>query len=133
MYNPEIFDICRENGNSGIYFFLDRDGTYMYIGKSKNLSSRIMSSFKERNKQKQLMFIQFMFMEYHNAHILEPYYILKYRPALNTDLTVDYEYDLLKIDHPFQMSEKYELAIDEYTRKFEWDNFEQKFDRGDDE
>ena len=92
-----------------------------------------MSSFKERNKQKQLMFIQFMFMEYHNAHILEPYYILKYRPALNTDLTVDYEYDLLKIDHPFQMSEKYELAIDEYTRKFEWDNFEQKFDRGDDE
>lgn len=128
MFNPKMTEECLKNNNCGIYFFLDEDYQYLYIGKSKSLNNRIVSSFKERSKHNKLTYIKFMFMEYHNAHFLEPYLILKYKPYLNTDFIVDYDYTLIDIDYPFAFSETFALAHDNYLINFDWENFNDYFE-----
>ncbi len=66
----------------GLYFLYNENKELIYIGKSKNLGSRILTSTKERKA------FYLKYKETHtksDANILELYYIAKYKPSLNSD------------------------------------------------
>jgi len=66
----------------GVYFIYDEKKNLMYIGKSYNLSSRIISSTKDRNG----CFFSYMRTKTKvDANILEPYMIGILKPPLNRD------------------------------------------------
>ncbi|MEJ6467302.1 hypothetical protein [Fusobacterium ulcerans] len=66
----------------GLYFLYNENKELIYIGKSKNLGSRILTSTKERKA---------FYLKYKETYtksdtnILELYYIAKYKPSLNSD------------------------------------------------
>jgi hypothetical protein len=66
---------------SGIYF-LYNDSELVYIGKSKGLGSRIMTSMKDRPSDS---FRYLLTETISDAHIIEPYLIAKYKPKLNSE------------------------------------------------
>ena len=66
----------------GVYFIYNDKDQLLYIGKSRNLASRIPGSIKERNGTK---FAYILTEQPADIHILEPYLILKYKPIKNTE------------------------------------------------
>lgn len=66
----------------GIYFLYDDSDKLIYIGKSKNLFSRVASSIKERKATK----YRYALLESDaDMNIYEVYYISLHRPSLNSD------------------------------------------------
>ena len=82
--------------DSGIYFLYDSKKELIYIGKSKNLGSRVQSSSKERNAK----FVR-MFKVDNKAdlHILELYYINLFKPPLNSDCKEEIDVPSFKLNH----------------------------------
>ncbi len=77
---------------SGVYFFLDRKGEIIYIGKSKNLKRRVSSYFSRKEKEEEkLIKIQKLTYEINlkktesefEAILEEAYLIKKIKPAIN--------------------------------------------------
>ena len=93
----EYYNFCEESfieikklqNISGVYFFFS-NGNLVYIGKSQNLSDRIISSISERMRK---MFIDeisyFKTKTISDAHILEPLLISIYKPVLNNEFVED--------------------------------------------
>lgn len=74
---------------TGVYFFKDKDGIPLYIGKAKNIKSRIKSHFQERSNRKYKLMQQTYSIDYELtgnevlALLREAELILKYYPKYN--------------------------------------------------
>ncbi|APG60241.1 exonuclease domain-containing protein [Christiangramia salexigens] len=75
--------------STGVYFFKDKDGRPIYIGKAKNIKSRIKSHFQERSNRKYKMMQETYSIDYELtgnellALLRESELILKYYPKFN--------------------------------------------------
>ena len=83
----------------GLYFLYDENKKLIYIGKSKNLGSRILNSVKER----QGFYLKYKLpLTKSDTNILELYYISKLKPVLNSeskevdDTTFEIDYKFLE-------------------------------------
>lgn len=83
----------------GLYFLYDENKNLIYIGKSKNLGSRILNSVKER----QGFYLKYKLpLTKSDTNILELYYISKLKPVLNSeskevdDTTFEIDYKFLE-------------------------------------
>lgn len=77
-----IEELERVHNKSGIYYLYDFTKALIYIGKSKNLASRICSSYRERRAT----YFRYSLVEnLSDMSILEIYLISKYKPKLNTE------------------------------------------------
>ena len=90
---------------SGVYFLWNND-ELVYIGKSIDLSNRIINSIKERQTSIHIThFSYYRINNYADMHITEPILITKYKPKLNTEFgTID-------------VSRKYKTNINPYKLK----------------
>jgi DNA polymerase III subunit epsilon len=74
---------------TGVYFFKDKDGRPLYIGKAKNIKSRIKSHFQERSNRKYKLMQETYSIDYELtgnevlALLRESELILKYYPKFN--------------------------------------------------
>ena len=74
---------------TGVYFFKDKDGIPLYIGKAKNIKSRIKSHFQERSNRKYKLMQETYSIDYELtgneflALLRESDLILKYYPKFN--------------------------------------------------
>lgn len=99
MFSDEYLHLLDDmHKTPGIYFLYDINKELIYIGKSYNISSRLVSSVKEKNA----FFVQILETKTEaDANILELYYIAIERPRLNSDS--------VPIDTPtFKIKTKYE-------------------------
>ncbi len=75
--------------STGVYFFKDKDGIPLYIGKAKNIKSRIKSHFQERSNRKYKLMQETYSIDYELtgneflALLRESELILKYFPRYN--------------------------------------------------
>lgn len=75
--------------STGVYFFKDKDGRPLYIGKAKNIKSRIKSHFQERSNRKYKLMQETYSIDYELtgnellALLRESELILKYYPKFN--------------------------------------------------
>ena len=92
---------------SGIYKFLNKKGTILYVGKAKNLKSRVKSYFIKQDElsgAKQDMIKQIYKIETiltkneTEALVLESMQIKKYKPKYNITFKDDKDYNFVKID-----------------------------------
>ncbi len=91
-YLPPNFkrsDFEKLPGSTGVYFFRDKDGIPLYIGKAKNIKSRIKSHFQERSNRKYKLMQATYSIDYELtgsevlALLRECELILKYYPKFN--------------------------------------------------
>ena len=81
----------------GLYFLYDENKNLIYIGKSKNLGSRILDSTKER----QGFYLKYKLpLTKSDTNILELYYISKFKPKLNSE-SKEIDDTTIKIDYKF--------------------------------
>jgi len=94
----------------GIYFFKDKDGTILYVGKAKKLRNRVRSYFAVSNQlspSKQMMVQKISSIDTiitsteQEALILESIHIKKHRPRYNIALKDDKQYRFIKIDYRY--------------------------------
>lgn len=91
----------------GVYKFLKPDGTVLYVGKAKNLRSRLSQYFGKSDNRPQLPFLMaeatdFDYIVVSNeleSLFLENTLIKEYLPAYNIMLRDDKNYAFIKIDH----------------------------------
>ena len=92
--------------NPGIYLFLDRRGSVLYVGKAKNLKKRVSSYFINRSsllEKTRILVSKTSKIKAVQAHseiealLLEVNYIKKYNPVYNARLTDGKAYPLIKI------------------------------------
>jgi len=91
--------------SAGVYIFKDRAGEVIYIGKAKNLKSRVRAYFNETDSRPLLQFLKpkikdiaFMLTDTEKeALILENHLIKKYQPKYNIRLRDDKTYFHLKL------------------------------------
>lgn len=95
----------------GLYFLYDENKKLIYIGKSKNLGSRILDSAKER----QGFYLKYKLpLTKSDTNILELYYISKLKPVLNSeskevdDTTFEIDYKFLEESDFILIKEKIE-------------------------
>lgn len=75
--------------STGVYFFRDKDGIPLYIGKAKNIKTRIKSHFQERSNRKYQLMQETYSIDYELtgseflALLREAELILKYYPKYN--------------------------------------------------
>ncbi|MDP1709328.1 MAG: GIY-YIG nuclease family protein [Candidatus Komeilibacteria bacterium] len=92
----------------GIYIFKDKTGSILYVGKAKNLRTRVRSYFNKTNEfslAKQDMMRRIVAIETepaateNEALILEAMWIKKHKPPYNIVLKDDKDYSFIKIDY----------------------------------
>lgn len=128
--NPDVFDMCVANNNSGLYFLKNTKEAIVYIGKSKNLYQRSISSAYERDARN-IRYVSYMFMPYYNSHILEPYYIIKHQPYFNVEFKMEDipEQNLVKIQHDYQETNNIDLHSEHSGAFFDWEDFNELYIR----
>lgn len=101
------FDIHRQPTSTGVYLMKDGGGEILYVGKAKNLRSRLRSYLKaERDTRPQVKFLMARVAAIETivtdtekeALILENTLIKKYRPRYNIHLRDDKTFVSLRID-----------------------------------
>lgn len=104
IYSPSSYNELPDN--AGVYRFLDEEGKVLYVGKAKNLKSRVSSYFMNTSmlgpKTKVLVShikkIQITIVESElEALLLEAFYIKKFRPRYNIMLKDNKSYVRIKI------------------------------------
>lgn len=91
---------------SGLYFLYDSQKRLSYIGRSKNLKNRVLTSISDRNFEgDRIEFIKFMFTTLDDSYILEPYYISLNKPLLNKEMKSKKLPTTLKIEHNYTYTE----------------------------
>lgn len=105
----ELVDKVRQlPSGSGVYIFKDAGGEVLYVGKAKNLRSRVRSYFGEAAAadQPKVMALQRLAVELDyiltasevEALLLESQLIKKHRPRYNVRLKDDKDYPYIKLD-----------------------------------
>lgn len=82
----------------GLYFIYDKNKNLIYMGKSRNLGSRVVSSLKER---KGYYFKYKLTKTMSDANILEIYYISTLKPVLNSESNEE-DLSTIKINYQFE-------------------------------
>ena len=91
-YLPPNFknsDLEKLPTTTGVYFFRDKDGIPLYIGKAKNIKSRIKSHFQEKTNRKYKLMQRTYSIDYELtgneflALLMESAYIIKFYPEFN--------------------------------------------------
>ena len=105
MESPKLQNIPTD---AGVYFFKDKKGTVLYIGKAKNLQKRITQYFSPGSLWKQEMVqkaekVDFIVVQNESeALYLEDNLIKQYIPEFNNLLKADNSYTYLRITkHPY--------------------------------
>ncbi|MDR3283672.1 MAG: excinuclease ABC subunit UvrC [Treponema sp.] len=90
--------------SSGVYLWRNTEGVIIYVGKAKNLKSRLTSYFSERNNVKTMLLVaNALSIEYittnneFDALILENNLIKQHKPRYNINLKDDKSYPSLRI------------------------------------
>ena len=91
---------------SGVYIFKDNDGEVIYVGKAKNLRSRVRSYFALTPTDPKVIALQRIAVDLDyiltvtevEALLLESQLIKKHRPRYNVRLKDDKEYPYIKLD-----------------------------------
>jgi excinuclease ABC subunit C len=92
----------------GIYLFLDKDKTVLYVGKAKNLKNRVSSYFSkgaDLGEKTKILVSKVAIIEYLSvaseieALLLEASFIKKYAPHYNIRLTDGKSYPLIRITY----------------------------------
>lgn len=105
MSDDALLEIFLElHGKSGIYFLYDEIGNLSYIGKSINLTSRILSSMRERRASG----FKYMITPKTDVHFLEMYLISKMDPYLNTEGRTEAP-TTFELDIPYTVSNLYQV------------------------
>ena len=92
--------------SSGVYLMKDKQGTVIYVGKSKNLRARVNSYFNKGDGRENVQFLMERVVTIETlvtdgerqALVLESDLIKKYRPRYNLRLKDDKAYLLVRID-----------------------------------
>jgi hypothetical protein len=126
IINSDIKKVCISNNNTGLYFLTNENNNVLYVGKSKNLNNRFLLSYKKINDS-EILNVVFMFMPYVNTHILEPYYIMYYKPIHNTDYVFEDNKDLMTIKHDYKANNKFKIVEGESKVFFSWGDFENQY------
>ena len=106
--NPQIENILKNlPTTSGVYFYKNKTGKIIYIGKAKNLRSRVKSYFLNIGKHQQFKTeilvknineIEYIVTDNElEALLLEANLIKKHKPKYNIDLKDDKSYPYIKI------------------------------------
>ena len=94
----ELYDFL--NKRMGLYFLFDINKKLIYIGKSVNLGSRILTSMSERKA----FYCRYLITDtVSDLNILEPYYITKMKPILNNEFST-LDLPTIKIRHNYKIS-----------------------------
>jgi hypothetical protein len=107
------FDLKKIIGKSGLYLFYTESKDLLYIGRSKDLSSRVMSSMFERNRNDKIVYMRFLFTSLDDSFILEPYYISLGKPKLNVQFNSKETPTTLSIIHNYEFTEFIKLTYHE--------------------
>jgi hypothetical protein len=107
------FDLTKTIGTSGLYFFYTESKNLLYIGRSKDLSSRVISSIYERNRSEKIFYMRFLFTSLDDSFILEPYYISLGKPKLNVQFNSKETPTTLSIIHNYEFTEFIKLTYHE--------------------
>lgn len=84
---------------AGVYAFLAEDGSLLYIGKSKDLGTRIISSYEERSRKATIgRVLYYITPTEADASILEMYLIAECDPLLNSDGKTDDKPQMFRAD-----------------------------------
>ena len=91
----------------GVYKFLDKDGTVLYVGKAKNLRSRVGQYFSNHDNRPQLPYLMAEAVDFDyivvgtelESLFLENTLIKEYMPPYNIMLRDDKNYAFIKIDY----------------------------------
>jgi hypothetical protein len=84
-FSDNVLWMLSEEEYPGVYFLFDIEKTVIYIGKSKNLSSRIVDSIHERIVHNPYFFSYIKTETMSDAHLLELYYIAMHKPFVNKE------------------------------------------------
>lgn len=89
----------------GCYLFKNKYGHVIYVGKAKNLRSRVQSYFRESDDDKVLKIarqaedVEFFLTETKTDALLHEYRLIKqYKPLLNSQLNENMPHPLIKLD-----------------------------------
>jgi hypothetical protein len=107
------FDLKKLIGTSGLYFFYTESKDLLYIGRSIDLSSRVMASMFERNRSEKISYMRFLFTSLDDSFILEPYYISLGKPKLNVQFNSKETPTTLSIVHNYEFTEFIKLTYHE--------------------
>ncbi|MBM4174930.1 MAG: hypothetical protein FJ213_01995 [Ignavibacteria bacterium] len=112
----------------GVYFFHDKKGTVIYIGKAKNLRSRVISYFRDSNSDRKVKKIvrgahHLDFIETESelsAFLLESELIKKHKPIHNTALKIIRNYSFIGVsaDNEFPKLEVTRRLVNNGTMYF---------------
>ncbi|HYV33928.1 MAG TPA: excinuclease ABC subunit UvrC [Candidatus Limnocylindria bacterium] len=113
----------------GIYQFLDKNGGVIYVGKAKNLKSRVGQYFGSHDNRPQLPYLMAEAVDVNytvvtnelESAFLENTIIKQYSPKYNIDLKDDKNYAFITIDYSTQ------IPSFGYTRKFDPKNKQLKY------
>lgn len=105
-FTEEFFETTELLLNTpGVYFLYDANRELIYVGKSYGVGRRVRSSINERSA----FYCELLPVKYEcEANILEPYYISKLRPVLNSDL-VTLDSPSFEINHNYIKTEMYKI------------------------
>lgn len=92
---------------NGVYFIYNKNNEIVYIGKSKNLKTRMLQSLAN---YKGLSFSFIITNTHIDACVLELYYIGKYKPVFNHDPIIIDDVTI-NISHNYKMSKVYKLKV----------------------
>ncbi|MDR0606596.1 MAG: excinuclease ABC subunit UvrC [Bacteroidales bacterium] len=108
--NPYIESILeRLPEKNGVYRYLDKDGTIIYVGKAKNLKRRVASYFQKDQDHPRILLllrhladIEFTIVDTeYDALLLENNLIKEYQPKYNVQLKDDKTYPWLCLSNEF--------------------------------
>jgi excinuclease ABC subunit C len=112
---------------SGVYRYLDKEGTIIYVGKAKNLKRRVSSYFQKEQDHPRILLllrniadIQFTIVDTeYDALLLENNLIKEYQPKYNVQLKDDKTYPWLCLSNePFPRLYATRRKTDEKARYF---------------
>lgn len=86
LINFKNFDISKLDEKSGLYFLYNSQRCLVYVGMSKNLNSRVLTSITKKKRIKDIKYVRFMESSLSDAYVLEAYYITKFKPILNKNM-----------------------------------------------
>jgi excinuclease ABC subunit C len=113
----------------GVYQFLDKNGGVIYVGKAKNLKSRVGQYFSGHDDRPQLPYLIAEAVDVNytvvsselESAFLENTLIKQYSPKYNIDLKDDKNYAFITLDYSFQIPQI------SYARKFDPKNKQIKY------
>jgi len=112
--------------NPGVYLFKDSKGSVLYVGKAKNLRSRVKSYFRKSTQhlpKTEIMITLIADLDYMivsnetESLILENNLIKQYRPPFNVRMRDDKNYQFIKIDYSSEIPQVYTVRKIEDRKK----------------